>query len=539
MPLDCTGGAAVWSCASCAITDRSNPMTSIFPRFGISRRFTILLLLTGLCGRAPVSRAQNSLPYLEQPASPQYAQAIESGRKLLQALMLSSKVPGLSVAVAVDGEVVWAEGFGYADVENRAPVTPLTKFRVGSVSKSITSTGLALLYEQGKVNLDAPPQQYVAYFPQKQWPITLRQLGGHIGGIRTYNYADYDPYKNEFLSTHHYASVKEAVNIFRDSPLEYQPGTKYLYSTYGFVLLSAVIESVSGRDYISYINERVIDPLKLRNTVPDYNDAVVPFRSRFYVRTEDGKLANAPYVDCSNKWAAGGWLSTPSDLVRFGSALVRGFLKDSTKQIWWTSQKTSDGKETGYGIGFFIGKDFDGRQIVSHGGGSVGSTTAWVTFPDDNVVVAMNVNMSVSPMSEVAAETIAEAFLSARHAGAAPTAMNLSGDYTFSVRGPDGQQLNGRLHLTKSNEQYTGSITANGQPQGPRRTAQDGSYGPLPIEEIPVPLVQSAGEQVHVVGADSDGFVHLWFKRNAGTLDGRWIGRGISGTLHGSRLPLS
>ncbi|HEY6250118.1 MAG TPA: serine hydrolase domain-containing protein, partial [Candidatus Angelobacter sp.] len=401
-------------------------------RWRVARLLAVRLLLAGMLCSVQGAYAQTSLPYVEQLPAPKYAQAIEDARKLLQALMLSSKVPGLSVAVAVDGDIVWAEGFGYADLENRAPITPLTKFRIGSVSKSITSTGLALLYEQGKIDLDAAPQQYVPYFPQKRWPITLRQLGGHIGGIRTYNYANYDLYKNEFLSAYRYSSVKESVNVFRDSPLEYEPGTKYLYSTYGFVLLSAAMEAASGQDYLSYIDGHVMEPLKLRDTMPDYNEAVVPYRSRFYMRREDGKLVNAPYVDCSNKWAAGGWISTPSDLVRFGSALVKGFLKDDTKKIWWTSQKTSDGKETGYGIGFFIGQDFDGRRIVSHGGGSVGGTTAWVMFPDDDVVIAMNVNMSVSPMNETTAETIAQGFLNSRGESSSKIdAPDLSGSYQF------------------------------------------------------------------------------------------------------------
>ena len=498
-----------------------------------------LLLASILCGgvgKFQCAYAQTSLPYAEQLPAPKYAQATENGRTLLQALILSSKGPGLSVAVAVDGDVVWAEGFGYADLENRAPVTPLTKFRIGSVSKAFTSTGLALLYEQGKIDLDVAPQQYVPYFPQKRWPITLRQLGGHIGGIRTYNYANYDLYKNEFLSTYHYTSTKEAISVFRDSPLEYQPGTKYLYSTYGFLLLSAVIESVSGQDYLGYMNQHVIEPLKLRDTVPDYNDDVVAFRSRFYMRREDGKLVNAPYVDCSNKWAAGGWVSTPSDLVRFGSALVKGFLKDDTKKIWWRSQTTSDGKETGYGIGFFVGKDFNGRTMVSHGGGSVGGTTAWVMFPDDGVVVAMNVNMSLSPMNELTAETVAEGFLDAARASSpAIPAMDLNGSYGFSVQGSDGQQLTGRFYLTKSKEGYNGAIVLENEPQKPRRRAQDGSYGPLPRSEMSVALVGGAGDQAHVVGADIDGFVHIWFKANGDAIDGRWVGRGVSGLLHGTK----
>ena len=508
----------------------------------IPRLFAVTLLalivLSTHGGNLKSAYAQSSLPYVEQSSAPKYAQAIENGRTLLQSLMESSKVAGLSVAVAVDGDVVWTEGFGYADLENRVPITPLSEFRVGSVAKSLTATGLAVLYQQGKVDLDADFHKYVPYFPQKQYPVTVRQLGGHLGGIRTYNYADYDVYKNEFVSTRRYDSVKDALNIFKDSPLEHKPGTKYLYSTYGFVTLSAVIEGASGQDYLSYINNQVLQPLKLQSTVPDYNDAVVPYRTRFYMRREDGKLVNAPFTDNSNKWAAGGWLSTPSDLVRWGSTLIRtDFLKDDTKKIWWTSQKTTDGKETGYGIGFTIGKDYDGRRTVGHGGGSVGGTTTWVMFPDDGVVVAMAVNMSLSPMSSLAAETIAEDFIKSRHdSGPSTPAIDVSGSYEFSAQNSAGKQVSGTFLLTKSKTGgYTGHILPEKEPQHSVRRSQDGSYGPPDIPEISIAHVSVNGNQVHIVGADSNAFVHAWFTLKGDAIDGRWIGRDVTGAMRGSR----
>jgi serine beta-lactamase-like protein LACTB, mitochondrial len=506
-----------------------------FPRVLIAA----VLISIGLFTGGTYAYAQTSLPYVEEqvPAAPKYAPAIEQGRLLLQSLMESSKVAGLSVAVAVDGDVVWTEGFGYADLENRVPVTPLTKFRVGSVSKSLTATGLAKLYEAGKVDLDANIEKYVPYFPEKQYPITARELGGHLGGIRTYNYANYDVNKNEFVSTVHYASVKDSINIFKDSPLEHKPGTKYLYSTYGFVTLSAVIEGASGQDYISYINEHVLQPLKLQNTLPEYQDAIVPYRTRYYMRNAEGKMVNAPYTDNSNKWSAGGWISTPSDLVRWGSAMIGpNFIKDDTKKIWWTSQKTTDGKETGYGIGFGIAKDFDGRRTVGHGGGSVGGTTTWVMFPDDGVVVAMTVNMSLSPMSNLTAETIAENFIKVR-AGSAPSApaTDVSGNYEFTAQNAAGKQVSGTFALMKLKNGYIGRIVPEKEPPQPLRRSQDGSYGPPEPAEVSVASVSMSGNQVHIVGADSSGFIHGWFTLNGSTIDGKWTGRGVTGAMHGTK----
>ena len=163
--------------------------------------------------------------------------------------------PGMSVAVAVDGKLVWAEGFGLADLEQCVPATPKTKFRIGSTSKPLTSAAAALLYEQGRIDLDAPIQRYVPSFPDKGQVITTRELLGHIGGIRHYNAAE------EIENQKQYSSVTESLARFKDDPLIAPPGTKRRYSTYGYVLVSAVIEGASGQDFLTFMHDRVFLPL--------------------------------------------------------------------------------------------------------------------------------------------------------------------------------------------------------------------------------------------------------------------------------------
>jgi CubicO group peptidase (beta-lactamase class C family) len=488
-------------------------------------------------GAPAAATAQTSLPQLEFAPVGKFVAAADSARSLLQSLMQSSKVAGLAVAVAVDGDVVWSEGFGYADLENRVSVTPLTKFRIGSVSKPLTSTAMALLHDQGKLDFDAPVQKYVPYFPAKQWPITVRLVAGHLGGIRTYDYASYDRYKNEFVNTIHYGSVRQSLDIFKDSPLDHQPGTKYLYSSFGYNLLSAAVEGASGTDYVSYVNERVLAPLKLRNTVVDEPELIVPYRTRFYQRREDGLLTNAAYADLSSKWGGGGWLSTPTDLALWGAALIKpGFVKEETKREMWTSQKTADGKETGYGMGFMVGKDAEGRRMVGHSGGSVGGTTIWEMYPDDGVVVAMTVNMSVSPMNAGTAETIADFFFHAkRPVTVARASVNPEGEYQFSAEGPAGQRVTGTFELTKQKNGYAGRIIPATAPSSAFRRSQDGSYAtPMPAE-ISVSTVTVNDNTVHVIGADANGFVHMRFTLQGDALRGTWSGRGTTGTLIGSR----
>jgi len=319
--------------------------------------------------------------------------------------------PGLGVAVLVDGRIVWAEGFGFADLEQRLPVWPSTKMRIGSVSKAITSAALGLLYEQGKLDLDAPVQKYVPAFPQKQYPITTRQVAGHLAGIRHYE----GHVEAEVYNTRHYKTVLEALSIFQDDPLLFKPGEQFHYSSHGWSLLSAVVEGASGLDYLGYMQEKVFDPLGMRGTVADVNDRIILNRSHFYVHDKGGPWQNAPYVDNSYKWAAGGLLSTPEDLVRFGWAIINGqLLRPETVRLFTTSLRTSDGKETGYGLGWALARDDQGRRWIGHGGSSVGGASRLMIFPDERVVVAMIINAEDMPDNVQFVQGIASGFMPKR-----------------------------------------------------------------------------------------------------------------------------
>jgi serine beta-lactamase-like protein LACTB, mitochondrial len=319
--------------------------------------------------------------------------------------------PGLGVAVLVDGRIVWAEGFGFADLEQRVPVWPSTKMRIGSVSKAITSAALGLLYEQQKLDLDAPVQKYVPRFPEKQYPITTRQVAGHLAGIRHYD----GHVEAEVYNTRHYKTVLEGLSIFQDDPLLFRPGEQFHYSSHGWSLLSAVVEGASGEDYLGYMQEHVFDPLGMRSTIADFNERIIPNRAHFYVRDENGRWRNVPYVDNSYKWAAGGLLSTPEDLVRFGWAIVDGqLLRPETVKLFTTSVRTNDGKETGYGIGWALAKDPQGRRWIGHGGSSVGGASRLMMFPDQRVVVAMIINTEDMPDNVQFVQGIASGFLPKR-----------------------------------------------------------------------------------------------------------------------------
>lgn len=384
------------------VKSRSHPCSPRSLLYGVLASLVVAVAPVAVSGQA-VARVPASVADAQ-------ARAVGQARERVREWVAKNNLPGASVAVGLNGRVAWAEGFGWADIEQRVPVTSLTRFRIGSVSKPLTSVAVGLLYERGKIDLDAPVQKYVPSFPKKRWPISTRQLMGHIAGIRHYK-------GDEFLSSKHYDGVLEGLEIFSHDSLLFRPGTKYSYSTYGWNLVSAVVEAAAGEPFLDFMRREVFAPAGLRHTVPEYMTSIIPDRVGFYEHDKEGRLVNAPYVDNSYKWAGGGFLSTPSDLVRFGFALLDDeLLKPETRKMLWTPLHLESGKSTGYGLGWGV-DSVDGHQVISHSGGSVGGTTEFMIFPDQHMVVAITTNLTDAEGVGAIANDVARLFGAAGKAG--------------------------------------------------------------------------------------------------------------------------
>lgn len=351
-------------------------------------------------------------PVFGQPKGPikdqAYRQAIQRAEHFVDSLRKRQDIPGLSVAVGTGGQILWAEGFGLADLEARLPVTIDTKFRMGSVSKSITSLALGKLVEDGKLDLDAPVQQYVPTFPAKKYPFTSRHLATHTAGIRHYRNSD------PLACPKRYATVQEGLSIFDQDSLLFKPGTAYNYSTYGYSLLSAVIEGASQTDYLAYMQTAVFNPLAMTSTGADYSDSIVTNRVRFYEH-RNKKLVHAAAVDNSYKWAGGGLLSTPVDLVKLGAGLIRNtLLRKETVALLFAPQHLLDGKNTQYGLGWRNGTDQQNRKLIHHGGLIDGGRTFLLLYPENDLIVAITANMSGVSINLPEAEAIAGYFFATK-----------------------------------------------------------------------------------------------------------------------------
>ena len=327
-----------------------------------------------------------------------YARSLPGIRDQIAAMMAERRIPGMAVAVAARGQIVYSEGFGYADVDRRIPACPQTQFRVGSVSKLFTAVVMARLIERGAIDLDAPVQQYVPSFPDKGARITPRLLAAHRAGIRAY----YDDM--EAINRTHYASVTAALAPFADDPLVAAPGSQFVYSNYGYVLLSAAIEGAAREPFLDLMLREVFEPLSMNATVPDDISRSLPDRSAHYdVETPfspDGSLVPSPPNDFSSKWASGGFLSTAEDLARFGNVVVaanRGgrageVLRPQTVDLL-TRVQSGVPPLAGYGLGWMSASDLHLRRVHFHFGASSGGTAVVAAYPGSGVVVAVVANL--------------------------------------------------------------------------------------------------------------------------------------------------
>lgn len=330
--------------------------------------------------------------------------------------MAKRHIPGLSLAIALNNELVYASGFGMADLEHMVPVTSTTVFGIASITKAVTATAVMQLAEQGKLDLDAPVQQYCRLFPKKRKAITARQLLGHMGRIRHYRGWP------EVRNSNHYVTIREALALFKDDPLVHDPGTEFSYSSYGYVLLGCVIEGASGTEYSEYVRRNIFLPAQMTRTEPDDAFKVIPNRAKGYmVMTEEnrkelswfwsdthkrimelGKIYNSEFADASRIVPAGGLLSTATDLVRFSLAFQSNSLvTEESRELMWTAQTVPGNEKSTWGLGWIVAPR-DGEELVPRLTGSQsGTSSALLLLHKRGFAIAVLSNMewaSLYPM---------------------------------------------------------------------------------------------------------------------------------------------
>lgn len=339
-------------------------------------------------------------PSQDQKISPEKRERIEGA---VAKFMTESHVPGVAVAVVENGEYDYGAGFGLADLENNAPASEHTLFRLASISKPFTAVGAMQLWERGQLDLDAPVQKYCPSFPQKPWPITTRQVMGHLGGIRHYK-SDGQADLEGGNTKHFEDTIQAGLDFFKNDELVAQPGTHFHYSTQGYTLVGCVMEGASGAKYLDFMNKNVVAAAGMEHTVADDRFAIVPYRTRFYHKTDSGSVQNADFLDSSYKIPGGGWVSSAEDMARFEVALLNDkLIKRATRDLMWTPLKPSDGSKDSYGLGWGAG-DVNGIAVVAHTGGQQGTSTAFYIAPEKRAGVVVLTNMDDVKAQDLARE---------------------------------------------------------------------------------------------------------------------------------------
>ena len=300
--------------------------------------------------------------------------------------------------------------------KTRPSVTPQTRFRLGTASTVLTSAAVGLLLEQGQLKLEDEIQTHVPEFPRKQGPVTMRQLMGHLAGVRT-DSGDEGPLFSERCER-----PVEALPHFADQSLLFDPGTRYRYSSYGWILVSAAVEAAAHESFLTFMRTRIFEPLKMDDTKAESATDAIPNRATPYFPRYGGDPRYGPDVmrplDYSCYAGASVFLSTPSDMVRFGMAIDAGtLLKPETVQVLQTSQRLPSGEATGYGLGWDLETvALAGQQTrtVGHDGELLGGmVTSMMTVPERKLVVAVMSNTSYADTASIASK-VAEAFVQAQ-----------------------------------------------------------------------------------------------------------------------------
>lgn len=359
-------------------------------------------------GKVPMFFPTNLVPPEQTPQTTPFSAHPQSNAALALLAQHQSNInsPAISAAVAIDGKIVWAGANGWANIEAQIPASTDTQFRIGSSSKAVTATLLARMVQDGRIALDEPISTYYPQLPNAEWQkITPRQLASHTSGLPDYidNYGDLWGFYYLFKLDKRYTSVRESLEVFDDNALLFEPGSQYHYTSFNTVLQSAVLEAAAGEAFLTTMRKEIFHPLGMNATGAEYELPEQSLLAGFYWN-QDGQypaFREWKKVDLSHRLAGGGFISTPSDLVKLGSSwLDDNFITPETRAHFWQPQRLADGSidKANYALGWRWAdyEDSEGKvPNANHGGVSRGSQSWLMVIPERNMVVAVMINSNV------------------------------------------------------------------------------------------------------------------------------------------------
>jgi CubicO group peptidase (beta-lactamase class C family) len=410
-------------------------------------------------------RLPKQAPHHQHLSDPRYAAASQASLDAIESRRKKLNLPSISAAVAINGALVWTGSAGWANVERDVPATYLTAYRIGSTSKAVTATGLARLVAFGTIELNEPISDYIPDLPNPEWrSLTPKQLASHTAGIPEYGDNTGDLvglYESTALQTH-FTNPYAALSVFDGTELLFKPGTDFHYTSYDFVLLSAVMAAAAKKPFMSLMAKKVFRPLGLSSIEPDRR----PLEGRHVAvsyQTKGDRVKPWRNVDLSVKLAAGGLVATPSDLAVLGvSWLNENFIPASIQKEFWTPVKLSNGQvnKQNYALGWRRTtvkiNGLGSVRHMNHGGISKGSQCWLMVLPQENMAIAIATNARTEQFFEFASvyREIVRAFVPMeRYLSSKRQTSKQGGEESASFKNsdmgdPSAQEPNKALNLT-------------------------------------------------------------------------------------------
>ena len=323
----------------------------------------------------------------------EYKDKAAQAEQWLKLLYQQNLLPSVSVAVGIRGNLVWESAIGFSDVSSGTLANQSTQYRIGSISKPITTTAIMRMQEKQLISIDDLFGALVKDYPAENSGFTIKQLLAHQSGVR--HYIDQ---LGENFNRKEYSSTREAASIVENDALLFRPGEQFHYSTYGYTLVSLAMESAYSIPFEKIMYEEVFIPSGMTSTIFDKAENTSKDNMATPYLHIGESLYRSPTANSSYKYAGGGYLSTPSDLVRFANSLLNDtLLTDDSKDIMWSPVALANGamNSENYALGFRVGQDDWGRY-VHHGGKSVGGYSFLLIYPEQDVVIAFASNVTPS-----------------------------------------------------------------------------------------------------------------------------------------------
>ncbi|WP_299217756.1 serine hydrolase [uncultured Dokdonia sp.] len=373
-----------------------------------------LLVIWNIYYFSTFTRFRESAPITTTVSHPDYKNPIAEATTVLAAIGEDKKLPSFSVAVGHHGKVIWSAAVGYQDIDAGIAATPKTQYRIGSTSKAVTTTGIARAVDAHRIQLEVIIGDTIVNWTKKKWDFSMQQLLSHTAGVGNYEDFGIASAKYTMCNCHEFTTASEGLTVFDPYDLIFEPGTSFAYSTFDINLASVVLEQAVGTPFLEYMEANIFQPLGMKDTYGDHNrpkteDFATFYETRNEYYREFRSFEQVYDINLSYKWAGGGFISTPTDLVKMGNAYLKddSFISHDTKRKFWTPMKLDNGEvnEQLYALGWRSYLDYtnpnllDGKTpvwMVHHGGVSKGSQNFLILFPNYDLVIDASINTNVA-----------------------------------------------------------------------------------------------------------------------------------------------